>query len=486
MRRLSTTLLGFAPTLMLFAVVGGSTTARAQNEAAEPQAEPAAEESSETAAPRSAFSAAPPKTLFELLDMVKHGLEIEREENVRREQVFVRNREQQAELLGEALATLERKEALSQQLEVQYNESEGLIGESEARLSEQLGQLGELFGVVRQVATDTSAQVWDSLTSSQVEPRKDLLDRLGRSKELPSTDDLEKLWYELQREMTEQGQIVRYRAPVLTLEGQVEERDVIRAGPFSAMSRGRFLVWEPAQEKLRELSRQPPSRYLDTVPRFEAATSGFATLAVDPSRGSLLNALTDTPNRVERVQQGGVVGYVIIILGVFALVLGLIRWVIVTIASRKVAAQQKSDYVKDTNPLGRVLAVFESNRQVDAETLELKLDEAVLRESSQLERFLWLVKTVSVVAPLLGLLGTVTGMIQTFQAITLFGAGDPKMMAGGISEALVTTMLGLITAIPLVLLYDTLANSTRYVMDVLDEQSAGLIAARAERDRARA
>jgi biopolymer transport protein ExbB len=75
-------------------------------------------------------------------------------------------------------------------------------------------------------------------------------------------------------------------------------------------------------------------------------------------------------------------------------------------------------------------------------------------------------------------------MIKTFQAITLFGAGDPKMMAGGISEALVTTMLGLIAAIPLVLIYDTLSNGARFVIDVLDEQSTGLIAARAERDRA--
>ena len=284
--------------------------------------------------------------------------------------------------------------------------------------------------------------------------------------------------------MTQQGQVVRYRARVLTLEGQIEERDVVRAGPFSAMSRGRYLLWEPAQEKLRELTRQPPSKYLNTVQDFENTTSGFARLAVDPSRGSLLNALTDTPNAQERVSQGGYVGYTILVLGISAGVLGLFRWVIVSFTSRKVAAQQKSDYASDDNPLGRVLSVFEQNRQADAETLELKLDTAVLRESSKLERFLWLVKTVSVVAPLLGLLGTVTGMIQTFQAITLFGAGDPKMMAGGISEALVTTMLGLMTAIPLVLLYDTLSNSTRRIIDVLDEQSAGLIAARSERDHA--
>jgi biopolymer transport protein ExbB len=213
---------------------------------------------------------------------------------------------------------------------------------------------------------------------------------------------------------------------------------------------------------------------------FERATSGFAPLAVDPSRGSLLNALTDSPSPGERIQQGGYVGYTIICLGVFALMLGLVRWGAVSITSRKVARQRKSDHVNPGNPLGRVLSVFDENREVDTETLELKLNEAVLRESSKLERFLWIVKTVSVVAPLLGLLGTVTGMIQTFQAITLFGAGDPKMMAGGISEALVTTMLGLMTAIPLVLLYDTLSNSTRRIVDILDEQSAGLIATRSE------
>jgi biopolymer transport protein ExbB len=320
-----------------------------------------------------------PKTLFELLDMVKQGLEVEQAENLRRKQEFVRAKEDQKRLLAEARATLQSKEAVSQQLEVAYNANEDTIGEKEALLTENLGQLGELFGVVRQVATDTSGQVWDSLTSSQVEPRKDLLDRLGRSKELPTTEDLEKLWYELQREMTEQGQVVRYRSRVLTLDGQIEERDVVRAGPFSAVSRGRYLLWEPAEEKLRELTRQPPSRYLDTVARFESATSGVAVLAVDPSRGSLLSALTDTPNFQERIQQGGYVGYTIIVLGIVALLLGLIRWLVVSITSRKVAAQQKRDRVDDGNPLGRVLSVFEENRQADAETLELKLDEAVLR-----------------------------------------------------------------------------------------------------------
>ena len=444
-----------------------------------PAADPAAAEPSAAAAP-----APQPTPLFELLELVERGLEVERTENRLRIEQFIRARSDQERLLAEARAVLAHEEGLSQQLETQYNEREKSLAENETHLKEQLGQLGELFGVVRQVATDASGLLWDSLVSSQLGPRNELLDRLGRSTELPSTEDLKKLWYELHREMTEQGQVVRYRAPLLTLAGRVEEREVVRAGPFSAVSGGRFLLWEPAQGKLRELTRQPPARYLNTAAPFEQATTGFARLAVDPSRGSLLNLLTESPSPVERVQQGGAVGYVIIGLGLIAGLVGLVRLVAVLITSRKVAVQTRSDRPDLGNPLGRVLSVLDENRAVDPEMLELKLDEAVLREASKLERFLWLVKTVSVIAPLLGLLGTVTGMIQTFQMITLFGAGDPKMMAGGISEALVTTMLGLMTAIPLVLLSDTLANATQRIMDILDEQSAGLIATHAEDSRA--
>jgi len=455
---------------------------------AAPAQEAGGEAEAEAAAPvekPSEKSSAPKaKSLFDLLEMVKHGLEVEKEENRRRVEAFRQAKDEQERLLAEAEATLTARESRGRELEKSYNANDAAIGEAEALLAENLGQLGELFGVVRLVATDLSGQASESLLSSQLGSRQELLERLGRSKELPSTSDLERLWYELQREMTQQGEVVRYTAPVLTTGGQIEEREVVRAGPFSAVSEGKYLLWEPQQEKLRELTRQPPARYLETVEPFEETETGYAVLAVDPSRGSLLNALTDTPSPRERVAQGGAVGYVIIVLGLSAFALGVIRWAIVSVVSRKVAAQKKRDRADPGNPLGRVLSVFEQNRDADVETLELRLDEAVQRETSKIQRLMWPVKTVSVVAPLLGLLGTVTGMIQTFQAITLFGAGDPKMMACGISEALGTTMLGLITAIPLVLLYDLLWNSTRGIIDVLDEQSTGLIATRAERDRA--
>jgi biopolymer transport protein ExbB len=132
--------------------------------------------------------------------------------------------------------------------------------------------------------------------------------------------------------------------------------------------------------------------------------------------------------------------------------------------------------------LGRVLAAYESNQGADTETVELKLSEAALKEMPGLTKGLLFIKVVAAVAPLMGLLGTVTGMIKTFQVITLYGAGDPKMMAGGISQALMTTVLGLVVAIPMVLLHTVVSGQSRKIINILQSQSAGIVARHSERN----
>jgi biopolymer transport protein ExbB len=465
----------------------GSAGAQEAPEGAEPRkpADPI-EASDETAAADAAAAAAAEapeaKSLQELLELVRQGFAEERTAHREREQRFRQAREEQSKLLADAKARLVRAEDLSQRLEAAFQQNEGALAEREATLAERLGSLGELFGVVRQVAGDTRGNFQGSLTSAQLPADRDVfLEELGKKKALPEIAALERLWYEMAREMTEQGRVARFEAPVLAVEGGEERREVIRAGVFSAIADGEYLLWDPDIQRLRELNRQPPPQYISTVAPFEGTTSGMEMLAVDPSRGSLLAVLIDTRNLVERIPDGGAIGYTIIALGAIAAALALIRMAIISLTSRKVHAQQQTETADEGNALGRVLGVFEANRDADPETLELKLDEAVMHETSRLERFIWLVKVVSVVAPLMGLLGTVTGMIATFQSITLFGAGDPRMMAGGISEALVTTMLGLLVAIPLVLLHAALASNAKRIVDILDEQSAGLIARQAER-----
>jgi biopolymer transport protein ExbB len=416
-------------------------------------------------------------TVEDLLKAVRESWEVNKAEDVARERRFAEARDQQDQLLANAQSKEAREEARSQALEKSYQDKEVELAELEEVLEQRMGNLGELFGVTRQIAGDTRGNVEASITTAQFGlERVNFLEELGQSKELPSVKALERLWEEMVREMIEQGKIVEFEAQVYTPSG-IETRTVTRAGVFSVISDGEYLLWDPNQQQLQQLSRQPPSRFVDTIDEFINGSDGeLAGLAVDPSRGSLLAVLIETRGLTERLPDGGPVGYTVIGLGIIAGLLGLYKMFVLFVTGRKVKAQKTNSRPDTSNPLGRILAVAADNPDADREQLELMLDEVVLRESGKLESLVWLVRIVSVVAPLMGLLGTVTGMIRTFQSITLFGAGDPRMMAGGISEALVTTMLGLVTAIPLVLMHAALANNTKKIVDTLDEQSAGLIA----------
>ena len=184
---------------------------------------------------------------------------------------------------------------------------------------------------------------------------------------------------------------------------------------------------------------------------------------------------------MERIQQGGFIGYVILVLGAIGLLIVIWRFFVLTALGARIRKQLRSEEPDTGNPLGRVMQACIDDRDKDVETMELKLDEAIAKETPRIEYGLSFIKILAAVAPLLGLLGTVTGMIQTFQAITLFGTGDPKLMAGGISTALVTTVMGLVVAIPLVLLHSYLSGKSNALIQILDEQSIGLVARHAER-----
>jgi biopolymer transport protein ExbB len=300
--------------------------------------------------------------------------------------------------------------------------------------------------------------------------------------------------------MTESGKVVRFPATVNMLNGEQLETDVIRVGAFNVVGDGQYLNYDLQVGALVELARQPSGRFTSTIGDLENAAPGeIVAFAVDPTRGSLLSLLIQAATVGERVGtffggitkgecylpfcdgQGGYVGSVIILGGILGVLLALERLVTLFLVGRKVNAQRNSDVASDDNPLGRMMKVYDENRDIDASTLELKLDEAVLAETPRLTRNITIIQVISVVAPLLGLLGTVIGMILTFQAITLFGTGDPKTMAGGISTALMTTVLGLCVAIPTVLLHAVVNTRSKSVLHVLHEQSAGIIAEQAEK-----
>ena len=420
-------------------------------------------------------------TLQQLLDQVRAGRVNDNAEFAAREAEFRKNRNQQQSLLTRTQNAIKREEARSERLEKDFSENELKLAELEGLLNERLGVFGELFGIVRQVAGETKAQVEESVISGELSGRGEPLGVLAKTKGLPAMDQLELLWFTLQQEMTAQGEVKSFTGEVVNLDGSLRQTEITRVGPFTALADGQFVRYA-GNGRYADLGRQPPARFGDAADDLLSGDAGDLVAApVDPSRGAILNLFLQMPTLAERINQGGLVGYIILLLGVFGVGMALERITRLTLTARAVKQQLEAGEVSGDTPLGRVWAAYQSNKSADVEALELKLDDAILKEMPALEKNLALLKLLSGVAPLLGLLGTVTGMILTFQAITLFGTGDPKLMAGGISQALITTVLGLVVAIPILLLHSVAATRSREIVQILEEQATGMIAAHAEK-----
>lgn len=428
-------------------------------------------------------------SMSELLRQVEQGRVDDNKENKAREARFAQAKTEQQKLLNDAKREKGGLENRSQALEQEFEDNDQEIGVLTETLNARLGSLKELFGVMQQVSGDSQVRFENSLTNIQYPDRgqflEELAKKIGSSAKLPSLDEIERLWFELQREMTESGRVLRLNTNVIMSDGQEQQIDVIRVGTFNIITDGKYLKFEPLTGNVSELPRQPEqARFVNSTSDLFNAQSGIVKFGVDPTRGGVLASLIQVPNLRERIQQGGLVGYLIISIGIIGLLIALERMIVLGLASRKVTSQLASDSARQDNALGRVLSVHDENKNADTETLELKLSEAIFKETPALNRGLLFLKIISVVAPLMGLLGTVTGMIKTFQSITLYGTGDPKLMAGGISQALVTTVLGLCVAIPMVLLHTLVSGRSRRIVQVLQEQSAGIIATHAEQESA--
>ena len=426
------------------------------------------------------------RSMAELLRLIEQGQARDSQEARQRESAFAQARNRQQSLLNQARAERTRQENVSAQLEQQFEENTQRIITARQALDERLGAMKELFGVLQTVSGDTQGVFNTSLTNIQYPDRGAFLVELGSkmagATSLASIEDIERLWAMLQQEIVESGRVVRYTNMVTKADGQQEEMEVIRVGLFNVINENGYLKHNPQEGTLSELARQPEGRYTGTTGDLLDADSGNVNFGVDVTRGTILGLLVESPTISDRIEQGGIVGYCIIALGIVGLLIAIWRWFGLSGDSRRVAAQLKRETASTDNPLGRVLAAYESNRGADTETVELKLSEAALKEMPGLTKGLLFIKVVSAVAPLMGLLGTVTGMIKTFQVITLYGAGDPKMMAGGISQALMTTVLGLVVAIPMVLLHTVVSGQSRKIINILQSQSAGIVAQHSERN----
>lgn len=423
--------------------------------------------------------------LGDLDKLVKQMRDSESKLSQDREARFRSELQKQEQLAQKALARRNAAEARGNQLNKAFDANQIHLDEMRVLLKQHEGNLGELFGVTRQIAGDAANVLQQSMLTvhypaeeGRVDRAKFLVDMAG-AKSLPSIVELERMWFELQREMVENGKVVRFKTPVLKPDNTTEEMEVVRIGPFTAVSDGNYLGYIPSKKSLSMLERPLGGEFRSVAEDLQSETGGgYHSAVVDPSRGALLTRYVERPSFIERIQHGEAIGYVIVGVGLLGVILAAFQFFYLFVTGAAIKSQMAKLSNPDAgNPLGRLILAFRGEQPAaNAEVAELRLSEAVLREVPKLERFQAFLRLAVAAGPLLGLVGTVIGMILTFHAIVASGSSDPRLMADGIGQAMIATVLGLGIAIPLLFINSGLVKLSTGLTQILDEHSQALLA----------
>ncbi len=424
---------------------------------------------------------APTFAATDLVQQAKTENRTEQTHNVKREADFKKTEQ---ELKAEKAALVAKRNALqaeADKLSAQFSKNENSLARLEEKLRLETGSLGEIFGVVRQNAKEIRAELENSVTGVDRQQYASVIDDIVAAKSLPSMKQLIGLWHAMDEQIHASGEISTHDIAFIDGEGRTQTTSATRIGALGLVTEQGYVNWNNARKDAIAYQKQP-----DNGPTSSSLASieqgDTATVVLDPSRGTLLEQLAQAPTLQQRLEAGGVIGKIILVLLAVGLIIGVYRGIVLAISRQKIQAQLKTPNQPGNNPLGRILSVYNKEQNRSVEALELRLLEAVVDEQTGLEKGLSMLKLLAALAPMLGLLGTVTGMIETFQVITQFGNGDPKVMAGGISMALVTTVLGLVAAMPLLLAHNILSTQAENIRNILEKQGIGLVAEEAERE----
>ena len=362
-------------------------------------------------------------------------------------------------LLSKAKKQLSDEEARNKRLEDLFEANEIKLSELETELNIKLGVLGELFGVARQMAGELQADSEEAYNFTENPNREDALNEIGKIK-VHNLKNLEDLWILHLNEISSSGEIIEISANVINSDGDIEENKLVRYGPFNMVKNRSFVRTDVANNAFTVLQKQP-DRSLRRKFRSHYRSDDYAVAPIDPTRGFLLSLYLDKPSTFERIAQGKLIGFIIVLIGLSGLIFAAYRYYSLYVYSKTISSKEESDIFNKIQNI--------SDKSKDIDTFERECDEVLLTVNGNLSWGVNWIKFLAAVAPLLGLLGTVIGMIETFQAITVFGTGDPKQMAGGISQALVTTMLGLIFAAPLLAMYTLLSEKVSEILQEIEE-----------------
>ncbi len=378
--------------------------------------------------------------------------------------------------------------AQTQQTPTEITTLETLLEDKKQQASElqsayyrKLGQAKELIAIVRNTAEELQTMIAGSFIPLLLPDYRTSLNPLLQDDQIVDIvhiETLQALFIELYKL---QAQTSFFDTEIILEDGTSAMREIVHIGPFNLLYDDELLSYAAAVNRPVVLAKSPSPFLLliaDSISKADLDV-GFLRAPVDLSQGAVLTTLDASLSVMDRVWQGGWVAYLISVLGIYGILLVVYKIVLLRQCLRSVEKQRYATEYDSGNPLGRILSIADLSS--NAEEAEWRIEQAVLRETPLLEWGFSTIKVLIIAAPLLGLLGTVLGMIETFQAISLFGTNDPKIMAQGISQALVTTLLGLYVAIPLLLLYTWAMSYNKEIRNILEHQSAGLLIQHANR-----
>lgn len=404
---------------------------------------------------------------------------------------------QQAELerrVADVQARLAAERTRLETARKDLKETHALRVELSNRLVEEGGDLRELAGIVRSAARDLLVLAESSPTTAEQPARLEYLRTYLDKTRHPGLNEVAKLVDLYFAEMAATSQVIVRSGPLVNRSGKETSADIVRIGGFTTIYQAGdeigFATVGKGTGRLLAVAGEPGWRMSGNMEDYIKGQS--SQVYMDVSNGAALRQLSKQESLWEQIQAGGPLVWPILLVGLIALVLIIERLlffrrvrsntdVLMSLVTKLVAT---GDYegalsaaeTQADRPTSNVIKAGLALRGNSQEVVESGLSEAMLRELPRLERFLTVLKVLAAVAPLLGLLGTVTGMINTFHVITAFGTSDPRLMAGGISEALITTQFGLTVAIPIMVAAALLTRKAQRLTGDMEEKAVALSA----------
>ncbi len=370
-----------------------------------------------------------------------------------------------------------------------YQELIELEEKMKAELVDEEAEVVEVEGQLRSAAKEAESMIRKNQITAEVPERIQIIADLRDPDKVPGLEGIQSLIDIYFDEIRRSSLITRRTGDFVGLDGRMTTGEIIRAGAFTTYFRtpdGQvgFLEVNEDGDRLQAVTGEVESKDRKAVRAYFDNKS--IVLPVDMSRGGAFASLTEKDDLIDKFQAGGVLMWPILIVACLAILIMLERFILLyttkantdTITDRITKLAESGNWKqakiaceeKNSVPTCRMLASAVGNVGATQEVLENTLQEAILRETPRLERFLPTLGVLGTIAPLLGLLGTVTGMINTFKVITAQGAGDPSAMAGGISEALLTTQFGLTVAIPIMLIHHLLSRRVDKIVGDMEEK----------------